>query len=235
MGFANSLTLPMILAIHDYYLTKKWYKLAITLMGCVVIIALGSRGSLLGIGLYAIVMLARGLFTKEHRARSAFLIVIISLGLIFYKNIVYIAISMLDKINIHSRTLYLLLYDQSHDSGRGLIYQSMINEIQKHPFRMHGIAGEYAITNGFYAHNFILELLINFGIIFGGIALIFILFQIIKTIYGSVFSKDPDIYMIFMSASIPVMLVSGSLWTTTYFWLWIALIINRKNMIIKGL
>ena len=132
-------------------------------------------------------------------------------------------------MNIYSRTLYLLLNEQTHDSGRNIIYGAIINEIKHNPFQIRGIAGEYIITNGAYAHNFILELLCDFGVVVGGISIIWIFWHIIQTIFNNFIEKESEVSMIFMATSIPVMFVSGSIWTTTYFWLWIALVIKRNK------
>lgn len=229
MGFANSLTLPVILTLFDYYKTKKLYKFGLFFVGCFSIIVLGSRGALLGIAFYAIVLLCKGLKSKKNRFKTGLLIILIICGFIFYEELINLSICILDKMNIYSRTLYLLLNEQTHDSGRNIIYGAIINEIKHNPFQIRGIAGEYIITNGAYAHNFILELLCDFGVVVGGISIIWIFWHIIQTIFNNFIEKESEVSMIFMATSIPVMFVSGSIWTTTYFWLWIALVIKRNK------
>lgn len=228
MGFANALTLPIIVTLYDYYVTKHSYKLLLAIAGCFVIVALGSRGALLGIGLYAIMLLTRGLFSRENRIRSLVFIFIIICAYLLFDRILNTAIKIIERLNIYSRTLSLAYEDISHSSGRNEIYRAILDEFKKRPFAIHGIAGEYALTNGLYAHNFILELLCDFGLVFGGAVLIWIFWNVFITIRNSVLQTETPICMFFMAASLPVMLVSGTLWTNTYFWLWIAMIIQRN-------
>lgn len=227
MGFSNSLTLPIILTLYDYYKTRAISKLILSFWGIVVIIVLGSRGALIGIGVYAIILLWRGVVSKQNRIKSLVFIITIILALVFYEDIINISISILNKFGIYSRTLYLFLNDLTHDSGRNVVYEAIIKEIRNHPFVMHGIAGEYLLTNGFYAHNFVLELLCDFGVLVGGIALIGIFWNAINTVIRFISQKDTAIDMMFLVASLPVMFVSGSIWTTTYFWLWLATILCK--------
>ena len=229
MGFANSLTLPVILVLYDYYKTRASLKLVLSVLGTFVILILGSRGALIGIGVYTIVLLLKGVSSRRERIRSILFIVMILFVLVFYEELVNVAITFLGKFGVYSRTLYLFLNDRSHDSGRNVIYEAIIKEILNRPFSMHGIAGEYLLTNGFYAHNFVLELLCDFGVIVGGIAVGTIIWNALRTTINSVSRNKSDIEMMFLAASLPVMFVSGSIWTKTYFWLWIATILCKTK------
>ena len=50
MGFANSLIVPIIIMFYTYFNNKSKWSLLLSIMGIVVVIAIGSRGALLSIG-----------------------------------------------------------------------------------------------------------------------------------------------------------------------------------------
>ena len=135
-----------------------------------------------------------------------------------------------------SRTLSLVINNAVfQDSGRSYIYDAMIQELFKNPLKIHGIASEYAFTGGAYAHNFILELLFDFGIFFGGFAVLYILFQAFETLLCFIKrgNANDSVNFILFSSSFLSALVSGTIWASVYFWLW--LLMNKEQFAKKTL
>ncbi len=225
MGLSNSLVIPVLVLLLRYYYSRRLPLLILAVVGIIVIVMLGSRGSLLGIGSFTIALLLKGLANPAKRVRSFLLIVVVALAMIGYKQIIGYVVLLTDRLGIYSRTLYLLANDIHHDSGRNNIYLSILQELRINPLAMHGIAGEYSVTNGAYAHNFILELLIDFGVVFGGGSAIIILYNAFETI--RTFVKEQSSYcdskLILMAASLPMLFVSGTIWSSVYLWAWLFL------------
>ena len=89
------------------------------------------------------------------------------------------------------------------------------------PFAVRGINAEWAVI-GIYAHNIAVELLYQLGCVAGGAVILFILGRIIRTLTLTELDDQKLLCMIFMFASIPQLMVSGSLWTNYVFWMWSA-------------
>lgn len=234
MGLSYSLQLPTIMMFYSYYKTKEISNIIFAFTGILIIIMLGARGPLLGIALFVILLLLKS-FNMNRNAATYLLFVLCLLLLIASSNFIFESLLNLSQTyGFRSRTLFLLANDVLHDSGRSRIYRVIIEEILNNPFKIHGITSEYAFTGGFYAHNFILELLFDFGIFFGGIAVSFIIYRAFKTIYYFLKRGDANDIAIFIlfSNSFLSALVSGSIWGSVYFWLW--LVMNKERLTISS-
>ena len=64
-----------------------------------------------------------------------------------------------------------------YDSGRFPIYRACLNSIAEHPFLGVGACGDRVVTVSHdYAHNIILELCVEYGVIIGGLIYLFLLY-----------------------------------------------------------
>lgn len=235
MGLANSLTLPAILMINTYYFSKQIIHAVFACLDILVIVALGSRGALLGIGMYLLFSLIIGFFNKRNRLISLIGVIAIMAMTLFYSIFLRFISNTFSSFGVSSRTIELLLNDSSHDSGRSEIYSSMRQELLNHPLLLRGIAGERSYTGGLYAHNVFFEIFMDFGVLFGAIIcigilslIIFDLYSVLKKNIYRIENNDYDILIVFLFSSIPLLLVSETFWTYPYFWIWITL--NLKKL-----
>ncbi len=225
MGYSYSLQLPVIIMLCNYYRTKEINYLILAIAGIIVILLLGARGPLLGIIAMAGLLYMKA-FDIRKNVLKAFLLVLFLVIFFMSTNLLLQSLNDFSQsIGIQSRSLTLILNDNIlHASSRDFIYHSLIQEILAHPFRMHGIAGEYAIIGGdYYAHNFILELLCDFGVIFGSIIFSFILVEIFRTLrdYVEMDSYDTLFRTILLCAAVPSALISGTIWGSASLWVWL--------------
>lgn len=238
MGYSNSLVIPIIALLYHYYIKHNITNILIALIGIIEIIMIGSRGALLGIGTFVILLLIKQMISSNNRGKK-FAIISISIMTICavnYNLIVTMLYNLASQLGYHSRTLWLIVNDSiTHDSRRIQIYQQMIEEIQRNPFTMRGIAGEYVITNGGYSHNFVLELLIDFGVVIGGLLVILIILKAVHTLINGIKKEDSYsmVSLILFSASFPEALVSGSFWISAYLWAWLLFGLWQKRTIEK--
>ena len=195
----------------------------------VMIFMYGSRGPLAGIVLFTVYFGTRYFHKKGQDIVCLLMLIAIVFLVIFYKDIMNAVYNVLDSMGITSRSIYLLANQSlNYDAGRNNIWEVLINEIQKNPFRIRGINAEYAVSKT-YAHNLIIELVYQHGIIIGGVALLFILAKIIDTLRLNVKEDSAVICLIFMFSSIPSLMFSGSFWIAQNFWIWLALIISIER------
>lgn len=232
MGFANSLIIPVIMMLYKWKDSKKIWALFMAGAGSIAIIALGSRGALLCIIVYWLIVLLENSTSDKGRVKFFLILAIFSFLIINLETILTLINDLFTSLGITSRTLSLLS-TVNNMSGREYIYNTIWVEISENPLAIRGIAGEYSVTGGVYAHNFILELLCQFGIVLGGMAVVAVFYFVIKDIIFLKRSKEKDIMVITLSAAIPLLFVSGSVWINVYFWIWLILNIRYRESSVK--
>lgn len=213
----------------------------IDIIGVIALLALiflyGSRGPIVGIVLFVVYFGLRYLYKRRQYFLCVLLFLALVIGVVFFNEIMGMIDIILGKIGISSRTIYLFANQNLiYDAGRNDIWDTIITEIQRNPFGIRGINAEYEIV-GTYAHNIIIELIYQHGILFGGIALFYILAKVIETLLLNVKDDGSGICLIFMFACIPSLMFSGSVWIAQNFWIWLALIIgfSREKRYAKNL
>ena len=227
MGLANALILPAIVLIHDINAEpgtffRKAFK-GVLLAGLLLSILLyGSRGALLAIIVFFIYWMfffnAEGRTAKEYLTRLCAIAAML-LFVAFYRQILEFFISISAQRGVTSRTLALLKNDIMHDSGRLDNWNKLLHRISDAPFAFHGIDAEYLVL-GQYSHNIFLTLCYNFGIVLGLILSVYVIVEIIHTLRAARHGEH-NMRLIMLFVWFPLLLWSGSLWTSMYFWVWL--------------
>jgi hypothetical protein len=202
----------------------------IDLIGVFALLALiflyGSRGPIVGVALFVVYFGLRYLYKRKQYILCVLLFLVLVVGVVFFNDIMGLMDIILEKMGVSSRTIYLFANQNlAYDAGRNDIWDAIVAEIQKNPFVIRGINAEYEIV-GTYAHNIIIEMIYQHGVIIGGIALFYILAKVIETLLLNVKDDGSGICLIFMFACIPSLMFSGSVWIAQNFWIWLALIIG---------
>lgn len=173
MSFSYALLLP---ALSFYTYHNRFSKL-MSLIPIIMIISIGSRGALVAVLIFILMKII--LQKNKFLSLGITLFAIISFG--FLLSYLETFFGILESFGIKSRTLYLLIeQDYTHDSGRNNIYTDVWNLILENPIFGSGLYAD-RIYLGYYTHNIILELLLNFGLFFGGIVIIYFVISQICT------------------------------------------------------
>ena len=230
MGFSYACLFPTLVFLRRTFLSFKMYYLISTLLITLLIMVLGSRGALLCIVVYLLIMLVK------QKSFKVLFCVTVSLGsmYIFSKNIFLLVAKTIEDIGISSRTIGMFLNNDifTHLSGRDYLYQVIIDNILQNTFVFKGINASYVIYDGAYPHNMFLELIYDLGlVIFIPVFCLFI-FLSYKTIFSER-SNVNEIECILFSMAIPSLLVSGSLWVSWNFWMWLALGVKQHVCLLK--
>lgn len=235
MAFAYSLLFPIIILIYEYYINKKCSSLAFVLMGILSILLAGSRGPLLGIAFFCMSILVKRFLVEKNVLKALLLFLVSLVLLIAHEFILNILLELVGYFGWYSRTLSLFTNDFYHDSGRLGMYKIILDEIESNPFILHGIAGEYKLI-GVYVHNIFLELLYTFGVLFGGIIILYITYRTVTTFWRffTCNSLHSVLSFIMFCASLPGLLVSGTFWGSIYFWVWLFLDEGNNNYVNRG-
>ena len=153
------------------------------------------------------------------------------------KSIAVWLINMLGKENYTPRILSLLSSNSFFsNSARNDITSFFISKaLSFHGLIGYGVNGDRVINtlyNHQYAHNIIIQILIEFGIIGGSILIILMIGMVVnvvkrKTVYNNIL---PVIFF----TQIFALFISGTFWTSNFFWMFIAVCLSvifpiRKN------
>lgn len=154
------------------------------------------------------------------KIKLAVLITFAVLSLVLFLNLEWILFTLqniLEKLNMNSRTLNLLIKQLNSNewqlSGRGSIYTLSLEYIKDHVFLPGGFGVPLHITNGkyYYTHNIILQFLVTFGLP-GSVIIVFLTFlrlQYIKKVKEICYYK----FLIFTFVSyLPVGITGSSIW-----------------------
>jgi len=236
--FSYSVLFPGIVFMH---MSKKIKILIVPSLVAVYLIGIygSNRMALLSYIIYLLysIFLENGKLTvKKILMILAFLITSILL-LWNLKSIAVWLINMLGKENYTPRILSLLSSNSFFsNSARNDITSFFISKaLSFHGLIGYGVNGDRVINtlyNHQYAHNIIIQILIEFGIIGGSILIILMIGMVVnvvkrKTVYNNIL---PVIFF----TQIFALFISGTFWTSNFFWMFIAVCLSvifpiRKN------
>lgn len=203
------------------------------------ILLYGSRGPVLGFGIFCVIYIIR--YVKEHRIMFFSAVTILSIVLLNWQDILNIVKRIIYRYGISSRTISKLLNGTiTNDSGRSNYYKATIDVIVKYPVTGLGIAGERphlleTITSisekpisSIYPHNFVLEFLAQYGILLGSIFVIVVIVFLISGIWNENIYKSKIILIIGVTEIVHLML-SSTYTISPLFFFFLGLSVN-KNM-----
>lgn len=166
MGLSYALLLPMVIL----YNKSRWFSYIGAAICFLCILVFGSRGALVA-GVFYIVY---DMCQKNRRY-----IFYIGILFLFIINIAVAFGDYLDSLGISSRTLNLLVGgEMSSAEGRDVIYAKALSLIKDNWITGLGIYGD-RVHMGDYCHNIILELLLDYGAIFGSLIILTSLISLI--------------------------------------------------------
>jgi len=148
-----------------------------SVLGAFLIFSYGTRGPMLCMLLFIIAYLI--LFKQyKHRFLSWFLIIGVTAVLIYYLEVIVLFMQELTvNIGMSSR-IFDIIVNQGliqYTSGRDEIVSILINAIRESGFLGYGIGGSWQFVNT-YPHNLVIDLWISFGLFFGSLLFIVIIF-----------------------------------------------------------
>ena len=220
MSFSYGLLLPMI----SLYSRKNSYSVIASMLLFIFVIALGSRGAAVFFSLYVIVDII--LFNRK------FLILII-IAIVSIILLIPLFINKLDEFGISSRTLMLLLSgDFNQDSGRSEIFDLVINPLMKNPIMGIGLWGDRYYIDGFYCHNIILEICLNFGMFLGPLLILYVVVFFLKVYFHSSTENKMILLKYFIACVLPLMLSSSYL-VAPNFGIFVGIIYSIKKYNLK--
>jgi len=223
--------LPFILADVYYVLHKHVRVIERTVATFSLIIFMiplsnwASRGVLLSLFLYPIAIFYNS-SSKGLRTLLAFLLIVLSYIVYIYPSIVIEGISRL--FNRLGYNLFALERTKSLIqagnvlSGRDILVAQAINELKITPIISINIS-RFEIQTNNYAHNFIIQMLLDYGWLTGIVMIGILLISLHFTLSNRSRKLNNDIRLYSLANFIPSLMFSSTYWLNRYFWLYIYL------------
>lgn len=223
MVFSYLILVPIILLIYKIIFLKfKVIDIILVVLGVISILAVGARGPLLPIAIFLIVSVGIYFYENKKKGKTwVFFFITLAAVMLFiinYQALLLALKNLFTKYGIQSRSLWIFINNpDDFSSGRSEIYSIIIQYIYKKPFIGYGLAGDRVLLNGGYPHNIFLEILTQFGIIFGSLIIILLFFYLINGIFLNKNKDERNITIIFMAIGLIGLFYSGSYLTSSIF------------------
>lgn len=227
MALSYYMLLPTIIFIDELMDRFSFKMLVFTALSLLIILSLGSRGAMLCIVVFGSLKFIRPNSKRTYKRviGNVSLVSIAVITLVFLEQIMMSLYNFLFKFGINSRTLILFFRTGVDLSGRDYIYENVIAEILKNPILGLGIAGDRRVGDGTYVHNLFIEIIGNFGIIFGFLVCLCLIYLVIKAFLIKNI-ENYNIVIIWFSLGFVHLFVSSSYLIDMRFWIFLGVIVN---------
>lgn len=183
--------LPHLCLVFGYVIKKPTItNIAIFAFGVFITFSLGTRGVILCLGIYIVLTM---LFVRNFK--HPFLFFFCAIGfilLLVYGGIFDILYSFAEKNGLSLRIFDKMKNGEiTSGSGRDLIAERVWQFIWVFPIGGAGLFADRVATGGFYAHNLVLEILIEFGVFLGSLLLVIIVIILLRAFAAMRKMRDP--------------------------------------------
>lgn len=231
MSFGYGVCLVTCDALFEYLQGRKKTDLIFSLVGIISILISGTRGPVLCVMI--LFVLWTFIYQKKVKYRVEAIVGCIVLVLLNYLGVFY---RLLEKLSLFlqsigiqdNRIMNMLFSGEIWDSsGRDDLFSTIWESIMQRPMLGYGIGGDrLLLQNNSYVHNIILELFCDFGIIFGSIIFIYLMWLFIK----SILEKNSDfsgVCLIIFSVTVLKLMMSSSYIISPILFLLIGMCLNH--------
>lgn len=215
MEFANAISINIALLVYSGIIENKKIDIILSVISLFALLIYGSRGALLTLCL----LIGYMAWLKNKNTKKVIIGLVIGIILIIIGP--YIVVEMLNRLTnagIESRTVKTMISGEFlASSSRLKIYKYLISVLKDNFLFGIGICGDrYYLPKNFsgvdasYAHNLLLELLLDYGVIIGTVIIILIVSILMKG-----FIREKDVYKkgffsVFVFISVVQLMVSRS-------------------------
>lgn len=225
MGFSYAILVFILFALYDGLFKKNKVTLLFGMIGSIVNILGGTRGSILCIAAFLLFFL---IFSKRYKI-VLFASVLGILFISFYNKILALFTELANTIGIKSRIIDALsglnMNSIAYANGRTSITDVSLELIKRNPLG-YGFLGErsqlngaiYWFTTNGYAHNIFLELILQFGVVLGSVIIVFMIYKIVWFLIHFDYRKSNMALAIVFLCYCINLFVSRSYTTTFEFW-----------------
>lgn len=223
--------LPFALVYTHLFLKYKKKSDMVAAIICVAMMLMGgSRGCILFFGLFFVIYIFRALSAAKHKFRDAMLVAFVCVLLYNLYDIILLGLSnVISELGFSSRFIDTLLNGSvTADSGRSIIWDTTLQMIKDNPFGYGAMGTRFKLTSLIdpgYPHSLVLEILVDYGVIIGGILLILFFYHVFTMLRKK--GDWNDVFAPVFCASCCLFL-SLTYWNYPSFWMTLGIIVNDK-------
>ncbi len=231
MDFAYRL-LPHICLVAYYALAKaNFFNIAGSAAGAILLFSLGTRGAVLCLVIF-LALIVFLLLKSKNRIIFITATAVVAAILLTGNRLLLILTAIepvLQRLGLSNRIIDQIREGVIFESvGRSNIQSILMNSLTNHELFGYGIFGDRILTNS-YAHNFVLELMVDFGVLVGVILFVALIILIIKK-YAVCTSGEQRAFLILLfCTSVVSLMLSGSYLTEPKLFLLIGICMNNKK------
>lgn len=226
MSFGYFLVVPVILNFIEFYSSKKKKYFFYFVIGLLMVISMGSRGSILAI-LVGVILFSLNKINLKNINSIFYLFIISILGIIIFmnlKNISKYIYYFLIKFEIKSR--FFLMLSQGNiasSTGRAVLQEKVFRTILEHPWIGIGMLKDTSSHNIFY------EVVLFYGIPIGILLIIIIIYYWLKVMFVKEEYKH-KLMIMFLSYSVVDSLLNLTVLGKDIFWIYLGLAMSNNTL-----
>lgn len=227
MSFGNQMLLNCIFCLFSYLRKHFLWDLIKFILTVFYILAAGSRGPLVSIGVLIIFAVLKTLNTKKKIIKCAVGILFVAVFSLFYQNILQALYDILQSHGITSRTLYMILAGNlNYDSGRAQYHEELFNSLNQSPLLGLGAFGGEKTVG--LSHSLYIDILANFGYVFGVLFMIWLAYRLFRQVYYH--RNDPRTELLWMMSIVlfPRGFFDETFWGAWPLWIIFGIILGKS-------
>lgn len=230
MSYGNQMLLLSVLLVFRYMDERRKYDILMFLMTVGYIFIGGSRGPLVSI----FVLFLYWIFTikpKWKRNLSAAILSAIAIpSLLFWKELLMLLYGILNKMGVNSRSLYMMINGMgTYDSGRSLFHDTLFKALNESPvLGLGAFGGEKTVG---LAHSLYIDILANFGYVFGIVFMLLILWGICNQIKSKNDTARSEVIIMMGIILFPRGFFDETFWGAWPLWLIMGLLLGKKKVV----
>lgn len=229
MSASYALLIPLLVCLSRFFTEKRICDLVFAAISALMIVLFGARGPLLCVAFYVLLQVC---FLMKRGALKYTLLSVGALGIGVFAFarawLIQVLTALMLRFGVYSRTLVQLINGHiSSTSGRDDLFSYYWGLIQKNPLAGWGLLGGW-LAPGSGPHNMLLEFLLAFGIIIGGLACIFaicLLFRVFFVPCGPL----RELIAIFAACNFSKYIIAGFFLQSPEFFLFVILCFSTQS------
>jgi len=183
MSRAYFILLNVLLVINYAFDKRTLAGVVFSIIGFLFLVSMGTRGPVIIALSFSALKIILSSVNKGHVyfAIGAILLLIWFVNSNYWTEFLFMIQNILDSLGLSTRVIEIAMQGEtlSYYSERDEIAQLVLSKIKERPLTGWGVYGEWQFV-GWSAHNMYLEILDHYGIIIGGVVILWILFLNIK-------------------------------------------------------
>lgn len=217
MAFAYQALPYVLISLYEFKKNRQLFNGIMAILSLVYIVACGTRGPVVCILVFGLLMFLKDIKNYDTKKIIKIMSVILAIIVTFLNvsNIVEWLVPIFEKYRLSTRILYSLIATSSStfSSGRDNIYRIILNNINQHAAFGTGLMSDRLLLNGTWSHNFVLEVINDFGIPIGGVILAALSILIIKAAWLQRNQDFLNVIIIYFSCTIIKLMMSATFLT----------------------